>query len=129
MPVSTFQYGSIFTNPAIITAAGTTTVIAAKPNVIFELDQLRVNIPTLDNGNTVKIGFGTNADSPEVFYSENSNSVAIDVPIAQPGRQAAAANSPLNCVVTGGGQINVRITAGYHEVPSAILPASQTGPG
>ena len=50
--------------------------------------------------------------------------------IAQPGRQAAAANSPLNCVIAGGGgQINVRITCGYHEVPSAILPASQTGPG
>lgn len=130
MPITTIQYGSVFINPAIITAVGTTTVIPAKVNVVLELDQMRVNIPTLDTGNTVKIGFGTNADSPEIFYSENSNSTPQDVMIAQPGRQSATSNSPLNCVIAGGGgQINVRITCGYHEVPSAILPASQTGPG
>ena len=130
MPITTMTYGSTFINPAIIIATGTTTILAAKPNVVFELDQMRVNIPTLDTGNTVTIGFGTNANSPEIFYSENSNSVPQDVMIAQPGRQASAANSPLNCVIAGsGGSINVRITCGYHEVPSAILPASQTGPG
>lgn len=120
---ATYQgYGSTYSPNTTFTASGT--ILDAMTYSRYEVDHLRINVVSLDSGSTVKIGFGASSDSPQIFYTETSNSTPYDQRFDQPGiGNPDTANQALTITITGNATVNVRV--GYHRVPVTMPPASQ----
>jgi len=125
---STYQnYGTTYSPSQTFTASDT--ILPAMTYNRYEIDHLRINVVSLDAGGSVKIGFGSGSDSPQILYTETSNSTPYDQHFDQPGiGNPDTANQALTITIVGNASVNVKV--GYHRVPVTMPPASQrTTPG